>query len=161
MRIRSRACLWITLALAAGCTASAAPEGQPGAETTPDASSATAPAQALEGTEWRLAEVGGRPARVVGGAAAPSLRLDGAEDRASGNSGCNGFSGPYVLQGASLRLGPLASTRRACTDEEMNRQETALFQALESTRTWRVTGDTLVLSGDAGPVARFTAGAAR
>jgi heat shock protein HslJ len=39
----------------------------------------------------------------------------------------------------------------------MNRQESAFLQALGATRTWQVTGDTLVLSGEAGPVARFAA----
>ena len=37
----------------------------------------------------------------------------------------------------------------------MNRQERAFLDALAATRTWRVTGDTLVLSGEKGAVARF------
>jgi heat shock protein HslJ len=39
----------------------------------------------------------------------------------------------------------------------MNRQEGTFLKALGDARTWKVTGDTLVLSGEAGPVARFTA----
>lgn len=112
----------------------------------------------LEGTAWSLVEVGGQPARPSGDAT-PSLRLDAAEKRASGNSGCNSFSGEYVLNGESLRFGPLASTRRACVDQALNRQEAALLGALEATRSWRTAGDSLVLSGGAGVVARFVAAA--
>jgi heat shock protein HslJ len=39
----------------------------------------------------------------------------------------------------------------------MYRQENSFLTALGETRTWRVTGDTLLLSGPAGPVARFAA----
>ena len=77
------------------------------------------------------------------------------------DTGCNRFMGPYELSGDSLRLGPLGSTRRACVDPdvdpEMNKQESALLHALGETRTWRVTGDTLLLTGKAGQVARFAA----
>jgi heat shock protein HslJ len=66
------------------------------------------------------------------------------------------LSGSYTRQGDSLRIGPLAMTRRACVGEELNRQEYAFTQALEAARTWRIAGDTLVLSGDAGPLARLT-----
>jgi len=46
-------------------------------------------------------------------------------------------------------------------DEALNAQETAFLRALEGTRNWRIAGGTLVLSGEAGPLARFTAQVAR
>lgn len=39
----------------------------------------------------------------------------------------------------------------------MDRQERAFLEALGEARTWQVTGDTLVLGGETGPVARFAA----
>ncbi len=111
----------------------------------------------LENTYWKLVEVGGRPARVAETSAEPYLQLDPAQKRAHGGTGCNIFSGPYELSGDSLRFGPLASTRRACLDPEMNRQESAFLNALGATRTWQVAGDTLVLPGETGQVARFAA----
>ena len=111
----------------------------------------------VKGTHWTLLEVGGTQARVAENIAQPSLQLDTVETRASGSTGCNSFSGSYELTGDSLRFGPLASTRRACLDPAMNRQESVYLKALSDTRRWRVTGDTLILSGDAGPVARFSA----
>ena len=134
-------------ALAAGC----APYGAGTAEAP---NGAAAP---LEGTTWSLVELGGQPARPAGDNGTPTLRLDAAQKRASGNTGCNSYGGVYELSGESLRFGALASTRRACLDEVLNRQETAFLGALADTRTWRIADGTLVLSGEAGPLARFVA----
>ncbi|MFL5538830.1 MAG: META domain-containing protein [Longimicrobiaceae bacterium] len=109
----------------------------------------------MEETTWRLVELGGRPARPAG-TDAPNLRLDGAQKRAGGDTGCNSFGGGYELSGEALRFGMLAATRRACVDDALNAQEAAYLRALSDTRTWRITGDTLVLSGESGVVARFT-----
>jgi len=142
-------CALMALALVAGCTPYGAAAG----------GATSGGGSPLEGTTWRLVELGGRPARPAG-SDAPNLRLDAAQKRAGGNTGCNSYGGGYELSGESLRFGALASTRRACTDEALNAQEAAFLGALDSTRTWRVTGDTLVLSGESGVVAQFEAQAA-
>ncbi len=107
----------------------------------------------FEDVDWRLLDVGGRPA--VAGPSAVRLRFQADSGRAFGDGGCNRFGGPYVRDGASLRIGPLIATKRACIDDAANRQENAVFGALEATRRFAVTGDTLVLSGDAGPLVRW------
>jgi copper homeostasis protein (lipoprotein) len=111
----------------------------------------------LENTYWKLLEVGGRPARVASNIREPNLRLNPTQKQARGSTGCNDFTGPYEHSGDSLRFGRLASTLRACVDPEINRQERSFLEALEETRTWQVTGDRLVLNGEAGPVAHFAA----
>ena len=110
------------------------------------------PGATLENTEWRLTELGGRPAL-----AGPSLRLEETAIQARGNTGCNNFFGRYEIDGNALRFGPVASTRRACADDTMNRQESAFLKVLGESRTWRITGDTLILGGEAGELARFAA----
>jgi len=142
--------LLAAVAVAAGCSQYGAAGSTPGGGTLP-----------LEGTTWSLVEVGGQPARPAGDNGTPSLRLDVAQTRASGDTGCNSFGGGYELSGESLRFGALASTRRACVDEALNRQEAAFLGALADTRTWRIADGTLVLSGEAGVLARFTAQTAR
>lgn len=118
------------------------------------------PAQAqggtsLAGTSWRLIELNGQP--VVGG---ETLTLEFAADgqQVSGYGGCNQFFGPYTQNGASLQLGPLASTRRACLDPALNTQETAYFQALESTTRYSIEQGQLVLYSGNEVVARFRRG---
>ena len=107
----------------------------------------------FEDVDWRLLDVEGRPA--VAGPSAVRLRFRSDSGRASGDGGCNRFGGPYVRDGASLRIGPLIATRRACIDDAATRQESAVLGALEATRRFAVSGDTLVLSGDAGPLVRW------
>lgn len=111
-------------------------------------------AEPLAGTDWTLQEVNGRPAVPATGGAVPTLSF-GTDGRASGNGGCNQFSGPYTQQGASLRLGPLASTRRACVDEAGNAQETAYLRALETVTRHTATAELLVLYAGDQPVARL------
>jgi heat shock protein HslJ len=137
--------LLATVALAAGCATYAAGGGS--ISGTP----------ALEGTAWALLEVGGQPARPVGEAGTPTLTLDAAGKRASGNGGCNRYGGGYELNGASLRFGPLVSTKRACAEDALTAQESAFLSALQETRSRRVSGDTLVLSGASGTLARLVA----
>jgi heat shock protein HslJ len=125
------------LALAAGCSTSGIGGSAPGAS--------------LTDTSWQLAELGGQPAGKQ------SLKFDSSKGIVSGSGGCNNFTGAYQWSGKSLKMGPLASTRRACMDEASGKQENAYLQALDATRTWKVEGKTLILSGDSGQLARFTA----
>jgi heat shock protein HslJ len=74
----------------------------------------------------------------------------GANGRVSGNTGCNQYSATYTLEGFSLKIGPAVSTRRACSSEEANRQETAFLRALEGVNGFRITGDRLELYGPDG-----------
>ena len=90
--MRSKSIGWfVVFALAAGCAAAGSGEGAPGA--TP------------ENTEWRLLDLASMPAS----GSAPTLLLDAAQQRASGNTGCNSFFGPYgcvVIRCASVRWPP-------------------------------------------------------
>jgi len=153
----------VSLMLAVGCRSSGVPERHPaqGEAGAPQMDSvrdrAPMPSATLENTEWKLVELSAQPVRVAEGLEAPNLRLDGAQKQASGSGGCNRFTGRYELGGDSLRLGPLASTRRACLDPETSQREKAFLVALDGTRTWQVTGDTLVLSSGAEPLARLAA----
>lgn len=108
----------------------------------------------LAGTQWELAELNGQPAVALTGVGAPTLAF-GADGRASGNGGCNQFSGPYTQDGAALRLGPLVSTRRACTDAAGNNRETAYLRALESTTRFSATAERLELYAGNQVVARL------
>ena len=110
----------------------------------------------LENTYWKLIVLGGRPRIVVDNFPEPNVRLDPSQ-RLRGNSGCNSLTGSYLLSGDSLRFTQVGLTRRACVNEEMSRQEKIFVDALNATRKWKVAGDTLMLSGEPGELARFAA----
>ena len=83
-----------------------------------------------------------------------ALTLEFADDRASGNSGCNTFSGPVKLSGVDgIALGPFASTLRACADPAVSAQEQQYMTALGLAKTYQVTGDRLTLYRDGGTIA--------
>jgi heat shock protein HslJ len=107
----------------------------------------------LAGTSWQLVELNGQP--LVPGGEPLTLQFSATEERVGGYGGCNQFSGPYTQNGASLRLGPLASTQRACLEPALNTQETAYFQALDSTTRYSIENGLLVLYRGNQVLARF------
>jgi len=54
-----------------------------------------------------------------------------------GFAGCNSIFGTYEQSGDTLKLGPIASTKRACPD--MGGAEGAFISALENTRAFKAT----------------------
>lgn len=86
--------------------------------------------------------------------ASSALTLEFADGRASGNTGCNTFSGDFTTAGADrIKIGPLATTRRACIDPAVSTQEQQYTAALELAETYQVTGDQLTLFRPGGTIA--------
>ena len=75
------------------------------------------PVPDLAGTHWTVTRIDGR--ETLNGT---DLTVDfGVDGRVNGDSGCNSYSGPFVQNGATVSVGELLSTRRAC--EQINRQQ--------------------------------------
>jgi heat shock protein HslJ len=107
-----------------------------------------------EGIEWQLVEVAGTPILPLASGKQPYFRLDPAQKRAIGFSGCNNFFSGYELRGSTLKFGLIGSTRMACPEPE-SRVETGFFKALEKTREWKINDNMLLLTSDGDIVARF------
>lgn len=67
-----------------------------------------------------------------------------ADLQASGFAGCNDYSGPYKLDGSSLTVGPLVSTKKAC-DQAVMDQEAQFLAALETPTTVETSGGIVTL----------------
>lgn len=130
------------------------PTEQPVPARTAPAQSAQATA-ALEDVSWSLTWLGEQRLMISARRPAPTLMLSGADHKVSGNSGCNEFSGDYQLAPDSLRFGPVVTTGRACADPVLNQREKQLLRVMHETRAWRINGNTLVLTGPGGRLARF------
>lgn len=65
--------------------------------------------------------------------------------RLSGNAGCNAYTGSYAVDGASVKFGPLASTRRACLSDAANAQESMYLAAFGASTAYELVGDRLRL----------------
>ncbi|RYY81872.1 MAG: META domain-containing protein [Comamonadaceae bacterium] len=104
----------------------------------------------IEGPVWRLVQLGGQPVEPGPEAARdPHVQFD-PQGRAVGSGGCNRFSGGYTRSGAELRLSQLGATRMACADAARNSNETAFFQALQTTASYRLIGPGQMVLLDAG-----------
>jgi heat shock protein HslJ len=80
----------------------------------------------------------------------PTLRFE--DGRATGHAGCNTFRGSYTVDGEHLVIGPLATTRKACPDPAVNRQERDYLAALAATRSFAPSRSGLTLLADDGTI---------
>jgi heat shock protein HslJ len=111
----------------------------PTASVAPGAQAGPAQTTGLTGSSWRLEDLAGTPA--VAGVEATLEFVAG--DRVSGNASCNRFNGTAKVSGSSITLGPLTSTRMACTSEAANAQETAYLKALNDAERFVLEGVSL------------------
>ena len=71
------------------------------------------------------------------------------------------MSGTVTWTATTVHFGPLATTKMACLDTNLGRQESGLIKALNAAKRQRIIGDTLILLDDAGSLARFVVTAPR
>jgi len=105
---------------------------------------------------WQLVEIEGLKISVTEGARTPSVRFDVADARVSGYGGCNNFSASFAHKEKELKVGPIAATRRACSEPE-EELERAMFGALANTSAARAVDGTLDLLHAERVLARFKA----
>jgi heat shock protein HslJ len=119
-----------------------------------------APRQAspLAGVEWRLTQLEGAPVSAAAEGRAPHLRLVAEGTRVAGFTTCNNFFGSYTASGDQrLRFAELGSTKMACVDPALARQEQRFMAVLERVDAFNIVGDTLTLLEGTRPLARFVA----
>lgn len=92
-------------------------------------------------TTWALDELDGLAWTAGGTLTFPE------EGRVAGRAPCNVFTGAQAAPYPWIEFGPIAATRMACPDLEA---EQRFFTALEEMTVAEVSGDTLILSNDAG-----------
>ena len=75
---------------------------------------------------------------------------------ASGNSGCNRFSGSFTMHHRKLNIGPLAGTRMMCSEEIMT-VENAFLKACAEADHYLISGDRMQLMKGDSILAEFEA----
>ena len=106
--------------LAASCTSRHKPATASQAPTSPSTP------LALPGTEWLLVDLNGTPPLPKVQATLSFLEAG----RVAGNGSCNRFTGSVAISGDTLKIGPLASTRMACLNDNVGAQEDKYLKAL-------------------------------
>ena len=108
-----------------------------------------AAANPLEGS-WDVTGYNNGQQAVVSPVDGSTLTAIFTADQVSGSAGCNTYSGPYTLDGTALKIGPLASTMKACADQAVNDQEQQFLAALQASTTYDLTGNVLTLKAEGG-----------
>jgi heat shock protein HslJ len=106
----------------------------------------------LAGTSWTLVSYGGAGNQTPAAAGILTSVVFAPNGQVSGNLGCNGFSGTYMVKDGTLVFGPLASTLMACPDPQMTQEGTA-FQVLSGTVRFTAVGSTLTIFSTNGTTA--------
>lgn len=112
----------------------------------------------IAGTTWELAAIQGEDP-LPGVRAWIAFKPD--ETWVTGSAGCNGFTGSYVRRGENgIRIGPVAATRKFCTQPEgVMQQEARVLHLLGEANAYRasrewfhlLTDDRIILSFRAAP----------
>ena len=74
-----------------------------------------------------------------------------AEGNIAGDASCNRFGGTCTIEGHTIKIGPLRSTRRACEPEIMQ-QEQKFLALLSTVSAWSIEDDELVLTAPEGEI---------
>ena len=98
---------------------------------------------AIEGPTWKLSTIdeGGTPNAVPEGVFVDATFASG---KVSGSAGCNQYSGPAAVSGATIRIGPLASTAMGCVGPGGD-VEKAYLTALAAATSFTADATTLTL----------------
>ncbi len=91
---------------------------------------AAGPANPLVG-DWNVTGYNNGNEAVVSPTVGTELTATFTEDQVSGSAGCNQYNGAYTLDGDTITIGPLATTRMACEQGVMD-QEAAFLAALQT-----------------------------
>jgi putative lipoprotein len=94
----------------------------------------------LQGTAWRLEDLGGEGALDT---AEATLEFPEA-GRVAGSGSCNRFFGSVEIQGESIRFGQMGSTRMSC-EEAVNNQESKYLRALGSAERFVLEAQSLLI----------------
>ena len=117
----------------------------PGEPCRPPLPGQVAPASTPEGRTWTLVSLRGE--KVTGGLGRKALqiRFDVTGHRLSGSTGCNRLMGRYALKGDSLTFSDVGTTRMACPEKVMEREQ-VLLRALGDVTGWKISEGRLLLS---------------
>jgi heat shock protein HslJ len=129
--------------MAAGC----APAAPPSENSRVDAT--------LKNTYWKLVSIAGEPYVHASPNREPRIQFRHGEDRLTGFTGCNDFTGSYSVDGDRLQLGEIAVTQKACL--EGMAIERRYLLALRTVDAYRISGDSLELLEGKSPRLGFRA----
>jgi heat shock protein HslJ len=105
-------------------------------------------------TRWELVELNGKPVISIAPDKAADAMFSSKDGRVAGMASVNRYFGTFTVDGNSLTIKPGGMTRMA-GPEPLMKQEQEYSKALEATKSYRISGDSLELLDGATVVAKF------
>jgi heat shock protein HslJ len=96
------------------------------------------PKPVLEGVEWEVTAYNNGRQAVVSPQLGTRLTIAFKDGLVSGSGGCNSFHGPFKAEGNAISIGPLATTRKWCSEKGVMAQEQEFIATLETATTWEI-----------------------
>lgn len=107
-------------------------------------------------TEWKLTEVQGQ--FVPTASKAMLAFTPGQTNNVNGSTGCNRLNGSFELSGTNaIKFSPLAVTKMACVDGNLNKTESSFLDALSKVTEWSIEENNLLLKNGEAIVAKLKA----
>ncbi len=103
-------------------------------------------ANGLVGSQWILIAYGaaGEENPLI---ADSTITLEfGEDDRVAGSGGCNTYSSTYTVENDTIAFSGVISTLKACAETGIMEQEQAYFGALQSTTSYEIVDDQLIIT---------------
>jgi len=120
----------------------------------PEGCSGPSSTAVLQNTYWKLMTLNNASVESPQGTRELHLVLNSQDMRVKGFSGCNGFSGEYVLEGPKISFERVAGTMMACAGDMGIEQQ--VHEMLGHVAGWQIAGETLRLTNAQGmPIATF------
>lgn len=97
----------------------------------------TNPTQIIGTDEWHLTQLNGTAITT------PVVTMQLTDTTIGGQGFCNSYHGPLTINGNTIKLDNLASTRKMCVEDGVMQQEQAYFAALTATTHVALSGTQL------------------
>jgi heat shock protein HslJ len=100
----------------------------------------------LSGAPWQVVAYNNQKDAVVSVLTGSELTaLFDDDGSVSGDTGCNRYMATYSIDGPTIAFGPIATTRRACSSDDLATQEALFLAALGASSRYELAGDELTL----------------
>jgi len=99
----------------------------------------------LENTRWQAMIINNGRGGVVSNAITHLVSAQFSDNEIKGNAGCNQFSANYVVNNLQLKIGPVRTTRKYCSEEGVMDLEQQFLLALKQSTQYEMKADKLRL----------------
>ena len=97
----------------------------------------------LKNTRWQATGINNGRGGVVSNSLTHLVTAQFSDNEIRGKAGCNQFSASYAVNKQQIKLGPVITTRKYCSEEGIMDLEQQFLQALKQSTQYKIKSDKL------------------